>query len=189
MLQALNDETVILAVKKSSKYLQLESLASACQKVMDAFAEGDDNLIIRSGYAGPAYQYSHGFSVFFPWAKPIKDNIFEEYSQYAFKETSWGDFLKSYFQETQRKMTRPKEDGKPVDMYSAAIDGYIYNESGQLSGNGPKTGSNDPTGSSSSRDPAGDCSCPTIKNHPRTTANEKNVPPAKGQLFSIRSDI
>lgn len=73
--------------------------------------EDEEKLIVRAAFAGPAYQYSHGLSVYFPWAQPPSDNpIVEEYPNYNFsKATCWSIFLDKYFKGTLR-CTRKAED-------------------------------------------------------------------------------
>ncbi|HEY0171496.1 MAG TPA: clostripain-related cysteine peptidase [Pyrinomonadaceae bacterium] len=77
--------------------------------------EDDKKLIVRAAFAGPAYQYSHGLSVYFPWAQPPSDNpVVEEYPKYNFaKETCWSVFLDKYFKATLR-CTRKAEDQDDV---------------------------------------------------------------------------
>ena len=61
---------------------------------------------------GPAYQYSNGLSVYFPWSRPSEDSeILEQYATYKFhqeinqdsNDCSWLDFLEMYFEQTQRE--------------------------------------------------------------------------------------
>jgi hypothetical protein len=79
-------------------------------------------MIVKSEVAGPAYQYSGGLSVYFPWSRPSEDShIMQQYRGYKIHtkfhpelnstfgpETdqepskSWLDFLELYFRETQR---------------------------------------------------------------------------------------
>lgn len=77
--------------------------------------EDDKKLIVRAAFAGPAFQYSHGLSVYFPWSQPPSDNpIVDEYPQYNFaKKTCWSVFLDKYFKATLR-CTRKAEDQDEV---------------------------------------------------------------------------
>ena len=173
----------------------------ACDEVMGVLMkeaqETDDKFTIRAEFAGPAYQYSHGLSVFFPWAEPSSDSpIMEEYQHLKFKETSWCTFLNRYFVATMRdthqsqsefdRLRAPMLVPSAKDHLLEDIASLVYNREGQLSnenslngdGNRPeKTHPNDPLG--------GDCTCPSIKNHPHDTrprrvrgkqADEKSVP-------------
>jgi hypothetical protein len=123
-------------------------------------ASRDDNkLIIRSAFAGPSYQYSHGLSVFFPWSKPTNGSFWEgEYhlqkgkrldrKHYEFAKTLWDDFLDKYFTETQRlpleeemahrpkplnKIIKPRRK-KPTlgELLLEHITTLTFNEQGQL---------------------------------------------------------
>jgi hypothetical protein len=58
-------------------------------------------VVIRSCYSGSAFQYSHGLSVYFPWA--IVDYE-EAYDDLAFSDaTGWNLFLKDFLTATQRE--------------------------------------------------------------------------------------
>ncbi len=60
-------------------------------------------VVVKSEFTGPAYQYSHGLSVYFPWSQPSEDSqIMEEYKTYKFhsdfnseSKSSWLDFLEN----------------------------------------------------------------------------------------------
>jgi hypothetical protein len=61
---------------------ELKALAAACEGVMGQLRErpGDlskrfKGLVIHSRHSGPQYQYSHGLSVYFPWSRPIDDDL------------------------------------------------------------------------------------------------------------------
>lgn len=83
-----------------------------------------NNPIIKANFAGPDSQFSHGLSIYFPWARPRADRkIIKEYKKYAFnqitqpkqttkckptpepkptpesKPTTWFDFLNQYWGE------------------------------------------------------------------------------------------
>jgi hypothetical protein len=90
------------------------NILDACEAVMQLLEKGvegdDDRLIVRAEFVGPEYQYSHGFSIFFPWSQPA-DRFFDEtYVKYEFaKDTGWALFLDEYFEKTRRE-TREQED-------------------------------------------------------------------------------
>lgn len=98
----------------------------ACDAVIEKLQEGaQDSVIVHSDHFGPRSQYSHGLSIFFPWARPIQeepvvldDNMLSRYEKYDFNKAlgkhSWLSFLDDYFNATQRR-TREEEDGKPVE--------------------------------------------------------------------------
>ena len=106
----------------------------ACKKVKDQL-ESDrkertaapngayDRPIVYSDYFGPAYQYSNGLSIYFPWRAP-SDTTIETYKKYNFhgkpdKEKAgkaWLEFLTRYFEETQRKVRGlQKFDAQPAN--------------------------------------------------------------------------
>jgi hypothetical protein len=161
----------------------LKKIYDACEKVREELRRGSDEvtdkLIVRSAFAGPAFQYSHGFSIFFPWAEPVDSKLWDsQYEEYELnKKTSWRDFLKVYFDETRRLPhadRRVMDDKEPVvTTFSISADllgllenisARVFNEEGALGKYGP----DDPlTKKFGPDDPAGDsCVCPTFKNYP-----------------------
>ncbi|HEX8176975.1 MAG TPA: clostripain-related cysteine peptidase [Pyrinomonadaceae bacterium] len=155
---------------------RLQTIKKSCLNAMNAL-QGSDSPVIISDFAGPLYQYSHGFSVFFPWAKPTNISFWEEYKQYEFSAaTKWHEFLEAYFDKTMR-LTRgelsPRElnpkspKSSVVNQLLEEIAVSIAEEDAQLSkggandATGGKGGANDPTGST--------CDCPAIKNYPSRT--------------------
>jgi hypothetical protein len=74
--------------------------------------KGEEKIVVRAEFFGPAYQYSRGLAVYFPWSRPSEDSqIMEEYEKYKFEKTSWLKFLNKYFDTTLRK-TRNDEDAE-----------------------------------------------------------------------------
>ena len=72
----------------------------ACQKVKTILGDGTnpDGMILKSCYSGPAVQYSHGLSVYFPWS-----NVINTYKDLEFaKATHWERFLLKYIELTRR---------------------------------------------------------------------------------------
>jgi hypothetical protein len=177
----------------------MTAIQTAAGEVMKALTKetdgGTENIIIRSEFAGPAYQYSHGLSVFFPWAAPSGEGGFmKEYACYEFsKKTDWHKFLDEYFRITMRDTRKDEPDAsvKHVRVPNKERDdeeelredmvSLLYNSEGALSldselANGEKTRPRDPTGD--------DCTCPTIKNYPRDTrARSKRGKEAKPELL------
>ena len=97
----------------------------ACSNVIEKLEETPQSVIVHSDHFGPQSQYSHGLSIFFPWARPVQeeplvldDNMLSRYEKYDFNKAlgknSWLSFLDDYFTATQRK-TREEEDGKPIE--------------------------------------------------------------------------
>ncbi len=161
----------------------IKDIYGACIDVMKALKRGwhgdDDGVIVRCEPCGPAYQYAHGLSVYFPWAEPINNQTWKhEYRKFKFNEaTNWHRFLKHYFDKTLRE---PQEDEGDtldhrslphtldrtmLDLLEDISTASLFNDDGQL-----KVGSKDPLGpgsKSGSVDPTGDdCDCGSIKNHP-----------------------
>ena len=82
---------------------RLQAIQEKCDKVIRVLTSGDDKLVIRSDFTGPAHQYSHGLFVLFPWSEPGNRQFWlKEYRSYKFEETSWRKFLDRYFQNTVR---------------------------------------------------------------------------------------
>ncbi|MDQ5836223.1 MAG: clostripain-related cysteine peptidase [Acidobacteriota bacterium] len=161
---------------------KLEQIQNKCSALMTALRPQDgEGLVLRSGFAGPSYQYSRGLSVYFPWSQPSNGDFWPtEYQGYKFEETGWRDFLQRYFDNTMRD-PRVKLDGDGNRQVYASNDsvtlnqtllegitGHIFerSEPGQLS----KGGGSDATGKGGGSDASGDdCDCPSIKNYPSFT--------------------
>jgi hypothetical protein len=179
---------------------ELEDIQVACDKVMDKLVkenpkkENDpemEQFIVAADSLGPAFQYSRGFSVYFPWAEPSKESpIMAQYERYRFTtdfktddpndiEYSWLKFLRAYFEATKRVVSSAEADNRrflpqlpvtgPVPIESVLdqdIASLIYNGEGtpDLRGAlaiGDKSDPTDKTG--------GDYEAVTIKNFPRDT--------------------
>ena len=167
-----------------------DDVVAACKKVMDKLRRGyegaDNGVIVRSAFAGPSYQYSHGLSLFFPWARPFGSQLWdEEYPQYKLsKKTPWREFLEEYFEVTRRQPhseemdeREPRRNGH-ADLTRTLLDigTLVFNESGQLGGFG-KGGGGDVTGLD--KGGGGDVTggdYPVIKNYPRFTRECGKMP-------------
>jgi len=168
---------------------ELINIQTACGKVMDRLVKENPKkenhpdipqIIVAADSLGPAYQYSRGLSVYFPWAEPSKDSpILAEYEKYRFSTevpNSWLSFLKAYFNITKRFVASAEADnrrflphlplnGTPAidEMLDGDIASLIYNGEGTpdlrgaLAG-GTKTDPTDKTG--------GDYEAVSIKNFP-----------------------
>lgn len=165
---------------------KLSAIQQVCCQVIKLLQPGDDKLVIASGNSGSQYQYSHGFSVFFPWSAPANGTFWPtEYGQYKWssklKGTRWIEFLTQYFEETMRdprgsesqpkgKLAhKPRTDELLLDsMASSAAsgDGQLGNDAQSTLGGGKGSGS-DVTGKGSGSDATGgDFSSVFIKNYP-----------------------
>jgi hypothetical protein len=155
-------------------------------------SSNDSSPIVRAGFAGPAYQYSHGLSIYFPWSRPEESDMWtNQYWQYQLSldtDNCWGQFLEKYFKATMR-LTQAEEKTAaglkvpPLD-YDAElledIGGLVFNEYGQLKdgrldSTNPKDTKVDPTG--------GGCGCTSMKNYPPITRKVTTKVPASPDLL------
>ena len=109
----LYDFCSLLKGKLGRKY---ESVRRACQNVLNAIVGGekqeewelaDDSFqmakgfVLKSCYSGWTVQYSHGVSIYFPWAEVPME--MQEYERLKFaKDSKWADFLRVYLRVTKR---------------------------------------------------------------------------------------
>jgi hypothetical protein len=174
----------------------MDTIQTACAEVINQLTAGqagdNDRLIVRTDFAGPAYQYSHGLSVFFPWAEPSGHFMFA-YNGYRFTATSWQEFLEKYFKETKRRTRKDEEGlspesrevgtGEESSAAAAAADAaklkediasICYNNEGPLNiYNTAGDRLDKPLNKTDVRDPMGNgCSCGSIKNYPRDTRRQ-----------------
>ena len=157
-------------------------------------------VISASEFVGPAYQYSRGLSVYFPWTRPSADSqIMQDYETYKFHKDfkrparefstdSWFDFLETYFTVTQREtkrdeirleVQRQKEMVGKLPCEIALLDEspetLLQEDIGNLiyNGEGP-LGGFALAGKTDPWDRTGDdCNCASIKNYPRETRSRR----------------
>lgn len=184
----------------------LDAIQAECNNVMDIIGgklekdvkdekglpvvNRENMLVVRSGFTGPAYQYSHGLSIFFPWSQPIASRLWDEqYEKFKMIEkTKWKEFLQVYFNETMREARKNENDPRRVperqpleERLLEGMAGHIINAEGALQGgkdgekDGPKAGPNDPTG--------GGCECPSIKNYPSVTRERRKDKVKGGKML------
>jgi hypothetical protein len=85
-----------------------QSIREACEGLIGFLkGGGDDNkkdkFVIASQVSGPAYQYSNGVAIYFPWA-----SVARYFWDFDFATRScWGDFLAYYTNFTRRKFRVP----------------------------------------------------------------------------------
>ena len=90
--------SVVMKGLKVNDYIR-----TACQnvkRVLNPFGKdgGDPPMVMHSCYSGPAVQYSHGLSLYFPWS-----NVIESYKDLEFaNDTNWRHFLLKYIDITRR---------------------------------------------------------------------------------------
>ncbi len=74
-----------------------------------------EEVVLHSCYSGPAFQYSRGISVYFPWG--LVDYV-DAYDDLEFpKATGWGAFLRKLLWKTQREVrpgVGPKQTAVPM---------------------------------------------------------------------------
>jgi hypothetical protein len=183
-------------------------IRKACENMMKVLRpskeESGDRVIVRSTFFGPAYQYSHGLSVYFPWAPPEDGSLLNRYKGYKFAfgvtpegkfgekdHTGWFTFLDLYFKGTIRQTRKAEDAANPgaasterVPMDESLLDllqtisNSAFSGSGQLGKKGPD-------------DPTGDvCDCPSIKNYPTfTRAPRRDGAPEYGQDDNVPQNL
>ncbi len=79
-----------------------------CRKVMEFI---ESHFVLKSCYSGPAFQYSNGVSIYFPWSE-----VTPGYGNLNFaRDSGWAKFLQIYTKETRREPRPPRrqsENGK-----------------------------------------------------------------------------
>jgi len=106
---------------------RLEAINNACEKVMCRLVKENpakpdnpygEQIIVAADSLGPAFQYSRGLSVYFPWSRPSEDSrIMSEYAKYKLhtefpKDESWFKFLQEYLRLTMREVSKDEIDPK-----------------------------------------------------------------------------
>lgn len=77
-----------------------EAVRRACGRVQDAISVETGGMVKKSIFHGPAYQHSHGLSIYFPWSA-----VSAAYGELGWaKATAWRDFLSEYVTVTRRAM-------------------------------------------------------------------------------------
>jgi Clostripain family len=171
------------------------AIVTGCRGIMDLLMKGiqndDDRIVVRSEFAGPTSQYSRGFSIFFPWSLPLGSRMWdEEYENYKLiQDTSWGQFLSKYFENTRRQthldevQNKPKENRSSPPVFNARlvdmlerVGNRVFNELGELTDLN-KAGAHDVTGPGDG--PTGH----STKNYPSFTGRRsKDQPNAKAPM-------
>ena len=84
------------------------TIRTKCAKVR---AEIDKVVGGNADYYGPAFQHSHGLSVFFPWKDSGSLQDYCKKSAFA-KKSGWGEFLLKYVEATQAERRGESRDGR-----------------------------------------------------------------------------
>jgi hypothetical protein len=155
------------------------AIQKAAGRVMDRLRPEDDDhpeqLVTIAQFVGPASQYSHGLSLFFPWSEPSQERpIMKEYKAYKFqKKTGWLDFLKDYFVSTMRGSRRTETDTRAPMRRQSQEEQLREDMAAIMFGAGDArrgAGALDDPIKTNPRDPMGDeCTCGSIKNFPHDT--------------------
>lgn len=76
-------------------------IQSECRRVKQAV----NKFVLKSCYNGPVYQYSHGVSIYFPWAQVVNSyrNLDLVRSPGSNELQGWGKFLEIYIAKTRRR--------------------------------------------------------------------------------------
>lgn len=106
----------------SARCSESSQIVELCQKIRDFVtspAEGGP-FVLKSCFSGPAYQYSHGVSIYFPWATVAPD-----YKELSFvkdtRDSGWAKFLATYTQKTRRA---PREIPLPSNLAGVEPFGF-----------------------------------------------------------------
>jgi Clostripain family len=103
-----NSRRIALRIAKTRKKVR-----EGCTEVKRAIRK----LVLHSAYCGPAFQHSHGISIFFPWANITDASGFAEMEHYKSLEfahkTQWDEFVSAYHQATQRDPRRGPPPNHP----------------------------------------------------------------------------
>ncbi|HEU4479643.1 MAG TPA: clostripain-related cysteine peptidase, partial [Pyrinomonadaceae bacterium] len=175
----------------------LTDIREGCEKVMDLLVKenprrdaqsSSEQLIVASDSLGPAFQYSRGLSIYFPWQEPSKDSrIMAQYDRYRFSTeitNNWAGFLRAYFEATKRTPSNDEQDQRrtlaaplPVNgpmIIDRALDediaSLVYNGEGTPDLSAALAGGlkGDPTDKA-----GGDYEAVSIKNFPRDIRTRK----------------
>jgi len=102
-------ECLKIKCKGSDANAAQKEIHKACESVTRVLST-KRGPIVQADFFGPDCQYSHGLSIYFPWARPVEDaseHFLRNYETYAFvtelEGDSWLDFLEAYFEETERE--------------------------------------------------------------------------------------
>jgi hypothetical protein len=86
-------------------------------------------IIVASDSLGPAFQYSRGLSIYFPWQEPSKDShIMAQYDRYRFSseiKDNWAGFLRTYFKKTQRSVSNDVKDDRRTLATPLPVNGSL----------------------------------------------------------------
>jgi hypothetical protein len=170
------------------RYDQMQkAIEDACVRVMNMLEPREPTdatgPVIRTDFIGAGTQYSHGLSIYFPWTEPVEDKTvaaLTNYGNYVFTKSAtspWLEFLKLYFNKTQRP-DRLSEDREfhDVDLSYQSGPGFqeavnAANSAFSIPGVQPGIPQSIPSTALDQKvsppDAGGDCVCPSFKNYAR----------------------
>jgi hypothetical protein len=104
-----------------------KALKEAC-KAITHFIEETGEIILRSCYAGAAFQYSTGISLYFPWSNT---NLAPNYGNLDFpRDSGWFKFVDQYVIDTQRPPrvdgAGPRDVNRSTPPYSKGPEGRVF---------------------------------------------------------------
>lgn len=156
------------------------SMSTACSAVIKMLDNETDGPVVQADFSGPDCQFTHGLSIYFPWARPVEDareHVIKNYRNYAFvtelSGASWLQFLNEYFVETRRKPVKVELDTdaekETWNFAKAAFKPFGFQGGATALQSGALTGKDSPA------DAGGDFSYSYIKNYPREFAISKRA--------------
>ena len=198
---------------------RFEAIADACDAVMEKLKKSDwkrvqgrnqersgefveGQLVVASEFAGPAYQYSRGLSIYFPWTRPTNDDeIRQQYKKYKINATRkelgkpWLEFLREYFDKTLRVPACEEKDTRRrqprltrLQKLQEDLASLVYNGEGSLSAANALGNKGDPSDRT-----GGDLDEVRIKNYPMDVRPRRKRRPEKsrlwGETFCVRQDL
>ncbi len=117
--------------ERLSHYLpkkQYRAIHDCCAWITDK--RNWNRIVLSTRHSGPAYQFAHGLSIYFPWSE-----IATDYQNLAFAtETGWYDFLIRYIDRTCRDLPPKDRRAGKIRVYNPAdIGGYqVYRAGGTM---------------------------------------------------------
>ncbi|HEU4506643.1 MAG TPA: clostripain-related cysteine peptidase [Pyrinomonadaceae bacterium] len=91
--------------------VNIPDIAKRCRELKKFIAS---EFVLTSCYCGPAYQYSHGVSLYFPWAQ-VAPSYWNLDIVRQSKDNGWGSFLQTYTRLTRRWPRGLATDGRVLD--------------------------------------------------------------------------
>lgn len=165
---------------KGSKRPAQRSMATSCATVINLLKDGSKGPVVQADFSGPDCQFTHGLSIYFPWARPVEDareHVIKNYRNYAFvtelSGASWLQFLNEYFVKTRRDPEKVKLDTdaekEAWKFANAAFKPFGFQSGPSAFQSGALTGKDSPA------DAGGDFTYSYIKNYPRGFAISKRA--------------